>query len=115
NTVGGAQRHGHFTSRSWAPAVRKASDVELCESLGLTPLTRVPTIHDLRHTHASWLIARGVPLPYIQARLGHESITTTVNTYGHLVADAHDQMASAIALTLTGAQNPLALTQSTNS
>lgn len=106
NMHGGAQRYGHFSSRAWVPAVAKARDVELCESLGLTPLTRTPSPHDLRHSHASWLIARGIPLPYIQARLGHESITTTVNVYGHLVSDAHDQMASAIALTLTDVQQP---------
>lgn len=51
-------------------------------------LDKRPRIHDLRHTHASWLIARGVPLPVIQRRLGHESITTTVDTYGHLADDA---------------------------
>lgn len=89
-----------FNASTWNSAVAKATDRELCESLGLTPLHRRPTPHDLRHTHASWMIAAGVPLPYIQARLGHESITTTVNTYGHLVPDAHEQMAVAIAQTL---------------
>ncbi len=108
NLHGGAQRYGHFWSRAWVPAVAKARDAELCRSLGLTPITRTPTPHDLRHTHASWLIARAIPLPYIQARLGHESITTTVNVYGHLVPDSHDQMASAIAETLTNVQIPSA-------
>lgn len=102
NKVGGHLWHGSFQSRVWLPAVAAASDPEKCAQRGLSPLVRQPTIHDLRHTHASWLIAAGIPLPYIQARLGHESITTTVNTYGHLVADAHDQMASAIA-TILGA------------
>lgn len=106
NTTGGHLWHGAFQSRVWAPAVQKAMDADLCRSLGLVPLTRRPTIHDLRHTHASWLIARGIPLPYIQARLGHESITTTVNVYGHLVPDAHDQMASAIAYTLSNVTLP---------
>jgi hypothetical protein len=36
--------------------------------------------HDLRHTHVAWLIAGGAPLPHIQARLGHESITTTIDS-----------------------------------
>lgn len=101
NQVGGHLWHGPFNTRVWAPAVKKAMDAELCAELGLVSLKRAPTIHDLRHTHASWQIAAGMPLPFIQARLGHESITTTVNTYGHLVPDAHEQMASAIAATLS--------------
>ncbi len=36
--------------------------------------------HDLRHTHVAWLVAGGAPLPHIQARLGHESTTTTIDT-----------------------------------
>jgi len=38
----------------------------------------------LRHTCASLLIAKGAHPKEIQARLGHASITTTLNTYGHL-------------------------------
>jgi integrase len=45
-------------------------------------------LHDLRHTHASLLIAAGVHPKAIQARLGHTSITTTLNTYGHLMPSA---------------------------
>lgn len=101
NQTGGHLWHGSFNSRVWTPAVTKAMDADACRAVSLEALTRRPTLHDLRHTHASWLISRGIPLPYIQARLGHESITTTVNVYGHLVADAHDQMASAIADTLS--------------
>lgn len=44
-------------------------------------LLKRPRIHDLRHSHASWLIAVKVPLPVIQRRMGHESITTTVDTH----------------------------------
>tara|TARA_R110002020_G_scaffold48774_8_gene139053 strand:- start:341 stop:1504 length:1164 start_codon:yes stop_codon:yes gene_type:complete len=101
--------YGRFRTTYWEPAVDKAMDVELCKKLGLQPLSRRPTIHDTRHSHASWLIAAGIPLPYIQARLGHEKITTTVDTYGHLVPDAHEQMASVVAVTLGGAPQPLAL------
>jgi integrase len=38
----------------------------------------------LRHSCAGLLIAQGVHPKEIQARLGHASITTTLNTYGHL-------------------------------
>lgn len=65
-------------------------------------ISQNPRVHDLRHTGASWLIADGVPLPFIQARLGHESITTTVGTYGHLLPDAHTQMADSLRGTLSG-------------
>jgi integrase len=94
--------YGRFRTTYWEPAVDKATDGALCEELGLTPLGKRPTIHDCRHSHASWLIAAGVPLPYIQARLGHEKITTTVDIYGHLVPDAHAQMSAAIGKTLMG-------------
>jgi integrase len=43
----------------WRPAVQAA---------GLSPATR---FHDLRHTHVALLIAGGVPMKAIQARLGH--------------------------------------------
>lgn len=77
--------YGSFNSRIWKPAVEAAG------------LTRRPNIHDLRHTGASWLIADGQPLPYIQARLGHENITTTVQVYGHLLPDSHTRMSASLA------------------
>lgn len=40
--------------------------------------------HDLRHTHVSLLIDQGVDLKVIQERVGHASIKTTADTYGHL-------------------------------
>jgi integrase len=58
--------------------------------------------HDLRHTHVSWLIAGGVPLPHIQARLGHESITTTIDTYGHLLPLGGDLISQVIDTALRG-------------
>lgn len=68
---GGALRRTNWQPRTWIPAVRA--------SVGL-PLR----FHDLRHTHAAMLIAQGTHPKVIQARLGHASITTTLNTYGHL-------------------------------
>ena len=45
--------------------------------------------HDLRHTYASLLIAQGAHPKYIQAQLGHASIQTTLDRYGHLMPGAH--------------------------
>ena len=59
--------HADFYERVWTPLMG------MIKAKGVPPFR----IHDLRHTRVSWLIAGGLPLPNIQARLGHESITTT--------------------------------------
>jgi integrase len=102
NRLGRKMDHASFRVNVWVPMIARAQDPELCEREGVAVLRKTPGLHDLRHSHASWLIAAGVPLPYVQARLGHESITTTVGTYGHLQPDAHVQMSDAIGRTLAG-------------
>ncbi|MGB3641780.1 MAG: tyrosine-type recombinase/integrase [Rivularia sp. (in: cyanobacteria)] len=48
------------------------------------------TPHLLRHTHATELIRAGWDMAYVQKRLGHTDIQTTINTYVHLLsADLH--------------------------
>jgi integrase len=69
---GGPLRRTTFGRRFWAPAVKRA---------GMFP---APPFHDLRHTAVALAIAEGAHPKAIQARLGHASITTTLNTYGHL-------------------------------
>lgn len=59
-----------------------------------------PRIHDLRHTYASWLLDEGVPPHVVSARLGHESIQTTVDVYGHGSADAHFAATEAISVAM---------------
>lgn len=86
--TGGRILNSTFHMYVWQPAISK-----LLES---GRLVERPTVHDLRHTHASWLIEKGVPLPVIQARLGHESIQTTIGTYGHLAVDADARAADAL-------------------
>ena len=46
------------------------------------------TIHDLRHTAASLLIAAGADVKAVQTILGHASATMTMDLYGHLFSDA---------------------------
>ncbi|MBS3948385.1 MAG: tyrosine-type recombinase/integrase [Dethiobacter sp.] len=44
-------------------------------------------LHDLRHTHATLLLARGIPAKLVQERLGHASITMTLDLYSHVTPE----------------------------
>jgi integrase len=59
-------------------------------------LTKLPRIHDLRHSHVSWLIAAGLPAAAISRRVGHESITTTIDRYGHMMPELDDAFSAAV-------------------
>lgn len=50
-------------------------------------------LHDLRHTHASLLLARGVHPKVVQERLGHSSITMTLDLYSHLHRESSSSFA----------------------
>lgn len=52
------------------------------ERLGIDSRFR---FHDLRHSHAAHLIKQSAHVKAIQMRLGHSQITTTLDTYGHLL------------------------------
>ncbi|MFJ6014544.1 tyrosine-type recombinase/integrase [Streptomyces sp. NPDC092952] len=75
-------RYGTFYER-WLAAVSQA------KALGLLPEWKYPTFHDLRHSHVAALLSDGHSLTYVQRRLGHESIKTTSDRYGHLLETAH--------------------------
>lgn len=64
----------------------------LLEKAGL-PKVR---LHDLRHTHASLLLARGVHPKVVQERLGHSSITITLDLYSHLVPGLQEAAAATL-------------------
>lgn len=66
------QVESDFIRYRWRPAVHAAG-----LPAGLTP-------HELRHTAASLLIANGAGPKSVQVQLGHSTITTTFDVYGHL-------------------------------
>lgn len=55
----------------------------LCEHAGIP----VVTVHSLRHTHASLLLYAGVSIASVARRLGHASMTTTQETYLHIIRE----------------------------
>ena len=74
---------GWFRESVWRPAVKKA---------GLMIQVR---IHDLRHAHASWLLAGGADLQVVKQRLGHGSLRTT-EKYLHTLPDADETALDAL-------------------
>ncbi len=80
---GGPLRLPIFRRRVWYPAVR--------ESVG-EPMRP----HDLRHTHVALLIAEGEDPYVISQRLGHASIRTTYDVYGHLFEGRDREAADAL-------------------
>lgn len=49
-------------------------------------------VHDLRHSHASFLIEKGFSPVLIAKRLGHENIQTTLGTYSHLYPNKQSEV-----------------------
>ncbi len=80
---GGPIRRTNFRRRVWIPATEQA---------GLAGVR----FHDLRHTHVAMLIAEGEHPKVIQARLGHASIRTTLDLYGHLMEGLDEAAAAAL-------------------
>ncbi|MGN6763145.1 MAG: tyrosine-type recombinase/integrase [Leifsonia sp.] len=67
--------------------------------------------HDLRHIHASMLIAKNVPLAVVSKRLGHSTISVTSDLYGHMLRDANRQAADAVSEMLASVDEHTALTR----
>lgn len=79
---GGALRRS-FRRRYWTPAVR--------DSVG-QPMR----FHDLRHSHVALLIEQGTHPSFIASRLGHTSVKTVLDVYGHLYEGLDREAATAL-------------------
>lgn len=62
------------------------------EASGVKPIR----LHDLRHSHASYLLGNNVPPVAVRDRLGHASLSQTLSTYAHLMKRPHDAMINTI-------------------
>ena len=102
NTRGGPVRYSNFSEQAWAPGAHViAGDIPTVvkPARGRSFVEWAPgdgkrvTPHGARHTYASRQIRRGKSIAHIQRQLGHESITTTNNIYGHLATeDLHHEL-----------------------
>lgn len=82
-----------FQSETWKPAAARAATES---ETNPTPLKARLKIHGLRHSHGSWLLAAGVDIMTVSRRLGHESIKTTADIYGHVSKRADNAAAKAM-------------------
>jgi len=89
-----------FTNQRGDPihrAVVAHSMARVCKRLSLPPVTP----HGLRHLSASVLIAKGIPLPAVSARLGHSKVSITLDVYSHVVG-GEDKAAADVMDTVMG-------------
>jgi len=63
------------------------------------------TLHTLRHTHASILIFQGVDIRTVSRRLGHENVTTTLQTYAHLLPGQDEAAAERVDSFISSLEN----------
>ncbi|CAN5484737.1 site-specific integrase [soil metagenome] len=68
----------------------------LIRSAGLPPIR----LHDLRHTHASHLLIASVNVKVVSERLGHSSVSFTLDTYAHVMPGQQAEAAAAAAALL---------------
>ena len=77
-------KSSNYSDRQWKRALKEAK------------ITKHITPHSARHTFASWALMSGVAPQVVQHRLGHESLATTSEVYGHLLLDAQEAAVDAI-------------------
>lgn len=82
--TGACIRHSNFSRRVWTPALKEAG------------IVRRVTIHDLRHTAASWLVANRCSVPLLAKMLGHADPALTLRRYSHLFEDDIQRLAASI-------------------
>jgi len=97
---GGAIWGSSYHYRVWGPA---------CVAAGV--INPRPRIHDLRHTHASWLLEQGVTIEQVQDQLGHEHLETTRKVYGSLQPSMRAALQAASTAALDWQPEPLQIEQ----
>ena len=75
--------------RSMLPNSLSHAFSRIAQKAGLTGVR----LHDMRHSHASLMLREGVPAKVIQERLGHASISTTMDLYAHLLPGIQEEAA----------------------
>lgn len=92
NIFGGPLDTGNFVSRYFKPLLKDAG------------VNDGFTFHDLRHTHATLLLRQGVNPKIVQERLGHSTISITLDIYSHVLPDMQGAAVDALTKVFTKAK-----------
>ena len=77
------------------PRIARRAGVERGEHGKLSP-------HSIRHTAATWMLRRGVPIEVVAKTLGHANTTMVYKTYGHILPNDLPPALAAIEATARG-------------
>jgi integrase len=80
---------GRSTEASFSPSSMNLRATRAWSAAGLEPIG----LHECRHTCASYFIAAGINAKTLSTFLGHASITTTLDRYGHLFPGSQKEAA----------------------
>lgn len=89
-------RRSNLRRREWLPLLKRAAtSAEKAAAEAGNPDYRFPLIrfYDMRHTCNALMGYLGVPIEVARERMGHSSITTTVDVYGHIYRGQQDIVA----------------------
>jgi integrase len=94
-------------SRSTSPLTTKPSSVARIEKGSIAPTAFEPCsksngirLHDLRHGWASLALAAGVNPKIVSERLGHATVSFTLDTYSHVMPGLQENAAARVAALL---------------
>jgi integrase len=94
--LGSGGRTGSDVLLAGRPSTSQRTPASLITSLKQADLEVQVRVHDLRHAHASWLLAGGADLQVVKERLGHADIATTAR-YLHTLPEADETALDALA------------------
>lgn len=81
----------HVDGKPYLPNTVSHAWIKLVRKCGLRGIR----LHDARHTMASIMLKNGINAKIIQERLGHSSISITLDTYSHLIPSMQEAAANA--------------------
>jgi integrase len=90
----GQHRHPERFSRTFKDTLRRCAKQLAKQEIEPPPDIR---LHDIRHTHATLLLIKGVPVHVVSQRLGHASPTVTLTVYAHVLPGNQRDAANAFA------------------